>query len=85
MRLPLVMAVAVVTGGMAWADEMPPPGALEGRPSGAEVSPLQARVDATAPGGTLDVGPGVYPGDLLLDRPIRLRGHGRPKIGRAHV
>lgn len=54
------------------------PGALEGRP--ARASRLQARVDAAAPGSTLVVGPGRYEGDLLIDKPLRLVGRGRPVL-----
>jgi len=66
----------------AAAQEMAPvvPGALEGRPPAADGSPLQARIDAAAPGSTLDVPPGEYRGDLVIDRPIRLRGLGRPRL-----
>jgi len=56
------------------------PGALEGRPPAAELSPLQARVDAAPPGATVEVGPGRYEGDLFLDRPVRLVGRGRPLL-----
>ncbi len=56
------------------------PGAVEGRPGAAEVSPLQARIDAAAPGSTVDVPAGRYVGDLILDRPLRLVGHGRPLL-----
>jgi nitrous oxidase accessory protein len=66
----------------ASGQEMAPiaPGALEGRPPAAETSSLQARIDAAAPGARVDVGPGLYPGDLVLDRPVSLVGHGRPRL-----
>ena len=56
------------------------PGALEGRPSLADRSPLQARVDTAAPGTTVEVGPGDYLGDLVVDKPLRLVGRGRPRL-----
>ena len=56
------------------------PGSLEGRPGAAEVSPLQARLDAAGPGETVVVGSGVYRGDLLIDKPVRLVGQGRPVL-----
>ena len=56
------------------------PGALEGRPPAAELSPLQARIDAAPPGSTVEVGPGEYAGDLVVDRPLRIVGRGRPRL-----
>jgi nitrous oxidase accessory protein len=56
------------------------PGRLEGRSAQADTSPLQARVDAAAPGATLLVAAGDYRGDLVIDRPLTLRGHGRPRL-----
>jgi nitrous oxidase accessory protein len=52
--------------------------ALETGPGAA--SPLQALVDAAAPGATVEVAPGTYTGDLRLDRPVRLVGRGRPRL-----
>src|SRR5579864_4715427 len=64
------------------AGEMPAstPAGLEGRPRGAEVSVLQARVDAAPSGATLEIPPGTYRGDLYLDKPVRLVGRGRPVL-----
>src|SRR5512138_2010371 len=56
------------------------PGNLEGRPPPAQASPLQALVDAAPAGGTVEVGPGTYRGDLYLDRALRLVGRGRPRL-----
>ena len=44
------------------------------------VSSLQARLDAAAPGARIEVGPGVYAGDLHIDRPVTLVGRGRPLL-----
>ena len=63
---------------LAQQEHLTTPGHLEGRP--AHASPLQARVDAAAAGSTLTVEPGTYEGDLLLDKPIRLVGMGRPRL-----
>jgi nitrous oxidase accessory protein len=52
------------------------PGQVEGRPRGADLSPLQARVDRAVPGSVLIVPAGTYRGDLLIDRPITLRAEG---------
>ena len=57
-----------------------PAGNLEGRPSPAQTSPLQARVDAAAPGATIDIEAGTYTGDLYIDRPVHLVGRGRPSL-----
>jgi nitrous oxidase accessory protein len=56
------------------------PGQLEGRPPAAQASPLQARLDAATPGATLEVEPGDYVGDLVIDKPVRLVGRGRPRL-----
>lgn len=37
-------------------------------------------VAMAAAGGTIDVPPGSYVGDLVIDRPVRLVGHGRPTL-----
>lgn len=58
----------------------PPPGALEGRPPARDASPLQALLDAAAPGATVEVKAGTYRGDLVVDRPLRLVGIGRPRL-----
>jgi nitrous oxidase accessory protein len=55
-------------------------GALEPRPAAADTSPLQARVDAAVPGALVEVGPGIYRGDLTIDRSVRLVGRGRPVL-----
>ena len=55
-------------------------GSLEPRPAAAQTSPLQVRVDAAIPGSTVEVGPGTYVGDLYIDRPVRLLGHGHPML-----
>jgi nitrous oxidase accessory protein len=75
-------ALALLLPGLAAAQEMAPvlPGALEGRPPAAEASALQARIDAAAPGATVDVGAGTYEGDLVVEKPLTLRGRGRPVL-----
>jgi len=56
------------------------PGQLEERPPAAQTSPLQARIDATPAGGTLVVDAGTYQGDVIIDRPLRFLGRGRPRL-----
>src|SRR5512138_1264036 len=77
------MGAAALVLGLALAQgEMAPiaPGGIEGRPAPSEASPLQARVDAAAPGARIEVPPGTYDGDLFLDRPVHLVGVGRPTL-----
>lgn len=57
-----------------------PAATLEARPPASQLSPLQAEVDRLPAGATLVVDPGVYEGDLYLDRPVRLVGRGRPTL-----
>jgi nitrous oxidase accessory protein len=73
----LVLLLVAVSG-----QEMPAiePGALEGRPQPEDTSPLQARIDAAAVGTQVVVEPGVYVGDIVLDRAVSLVGHGRPRL-----
>lgn len=73
---PVLLALALAQGEMAPIA----PGGLEGRPPPSEASPLQARVDAAAPGGRIEVEPGTYVGDLHVDRAVHLVGRGRPKL-----
>ncbi len=62
---------------------------LPGRPRGSsagrrDVSPPGPRRRGRA-GATVEVGPGEYPGDLILDKPLRLVGRGRPRlVGSGH-
>ena len=72
----LLLAVAFTQGEMTPTQA----GGVEGRPPPAEASPLQARVDAAAPGELIEVGRGVYEGDLHVDRPVHLVGRGRPRL-----
>jgi len=44
------------------------------------ISPLQARIDEAPPGAVVVVEPGTYEGDLTIDRPMHLVGHGRPRL-----
>jgi len=75
-----LLIVAVCIGPQVPGDHVSTPGALEGRPAAAEASPLQARIDRARDGGTVEVGPGTYTGDLVIDRPLRIVGRGRPLL-----
>ena len=56
------------------------PGNLEGRPGASDVSPLQTRLDAAQPGQVVTIDGGVYHGDLVVDRPLRIIGLHRPRL-----
>ncbi len=77
MILPALVLFAALGG-----EEMPAAAAagLEGRPPAAQASSLQVRVDAAEPGGVVEVGPGEHAGDLVIDKPLHLIGHGRPRL-----
>jgi nitrous oxidase accessory protein len=85
MHGPLTRA-AIVLAGLALApaagaqDHASAPGTLEGRPVRAAASPIQPRIDAAPPGATLVIDAGTYRGDLIIDKPLRLIGTGRPLI-----
>src|SRR5512138_1718798 len=84
LTLPLAVAALSSAGAApaASAQGMAPiaPGSVEGRPAAGCVSPLQVLVDAAPRGGVVEVGPGVYVGDVVLDRPVRFVGRGRPRL-----
>ncbi len=56
------------------------PGRLEGRPGEGAASPLQRRIDRAEAGDTVVVEAGTYAGDLVIDKPLRLVGQGRPLL-----
>jgi nitrous oxidase accessory protein len=53
---------------------------VDGRPSARDVSPVQRLIDAAATGSTVEIPPGRYVGDVIVDRPMRLVGRGRPLL-----
>jgi nitrous oxidase accessory protein len=66
----------IVTVIAFWAMAWPPAGwAQDGR-----ISALQARIDAAAPGARIEVRAGAYSGNLVIRRPVRLVGLGRPLL-----
>ena len=76
----LLISVFATTTLHAEESLAPVPGQLEGRPPASETSPLQALIDAAAPGSTVLVEAGRYTGDLVIDKPLRLVGRGRPQL-----
>lgn len=62
-----------LAGGLAFAATL-----NVGRP-GAFTS-IQAAIAQATPGDTIRVGPGVYSGNLIIDRPLTVEGVGRPVI-----
>ncbi len=61
-------------------DTEAPPSRLERRAPPRDASPLQARIDAAKTGDRIDVDAGTYVGDLYVDRPLTIVGHGRPVL-----
>jgi len=82
LALPLAAALLALARPEAGAEQMAgiQPANLEGRPAPHEASPLQPLVDRAAPGSTVVVPAGTYTGDLVVDRPLRLVGEGRPLL-----
>jgi nitrous oxidase accessory protein len=81
--LPPFLALAALVSpaaGLAPPATSAPAGGIEGRSPAAEASVLQALIDAAAPGSTVEVPSGEYPGDLVIDKPLRLVGRGRPVL-----
>jgi len=77
----LLAAIAVAATSMAGQEPASQAaGTLDGRPPADVVSPLQRRIDAAAPGATIAVEAGVYDGDVVVDKPLRLIGRGRPVL-----
>jgi len=78
----LLLPALLLLAPPAIAQQMAPvaAGAMEGRPASENLSPLQARIDAAAPGATLEVPAGEYRGDLIVDKPLLLIGSGRPLL-----
>lgn len=75
---PLLIVMALAgQGGMASA---PASESVEGRPAATDTSPLQRLIDAAPSGAAVEIGPGTYVGDLIIDRPVRLIGRGRPLL-----
>lgn len=79
-RLATAAAVLALAVPGAAQEHVSAPGRMEGRPGVAAVSRLQVRIDAASAGDTIVVEPGVYRGDLIIDRPLRLIGEGRPLL-----
>lgn len=78
----LLLVVLMAQAPAAASGASAPP---EPRPAAADLSPLQRRIDTAAPGSVVEVGPGTYTGDLVIDHPLHLVGRGRPLlIGSGH-
>jgi nitrous oxidase accessory protein len=82
-RLPAVIALCLLTQAVdsasAQTDEVPA-GTIEGAPAASDRSPLQARIDRAEPGAVITIPHGRYTGDIFIDRPITLKGEGRPVL-----
>ena len=67
--------LSVMMAGMAL-----PAHAHAGHPAGAEGTDLADLLAGVPDGGTLVLQPGVYQGDVVIDRPVRVEGRGMPEI-----
>jgi nitrous oxidase accessory protein len=77
----MMAALAIVALLQAGVTDLPPPqGQIEGRPPAADQSPLQLLIDRASPGDRIEVPPGIYHGDLIIDRAITLAGISRPTL-----
>lgn len=56
------------------------PSTLEGRPPLSQASALQARIDAAPADGVVTIEAGTWRGDLIIDKPLTLRGERRPLL-----
>jgi nitrous oxidase accessory protein len=80
MLIAALLLGAALAAQPAGGDHAAAPGALEGRPPAGALSPLQSRIDRAAAGAVIEVEPGTYAGDLVVDRPLTLVGRGRPML-----
>src|SRR5690349_3263319 len=63
------------------ADMSAPASAMvDGRPAARDASPLQRLIDAAPTGSTVEIPPGRYVGDVIIDRPMHVVGRGRPLL-----
>lgn len=70
MRGAAMLAAFLLAAGPAWADGKQPQ----------HPQPLQPLIDATPPGGTLALPPGVYSGPAVVTRPLTLEGDGKAAL-----
>src|SRR5215471_6948528 len=52
----------------------------DARAEGKHAASLQQRIDLAQPGARIEIGAGVYDGDLTIDKPLQLVGRGRPLL-----
>src|SRR5215831_2409226 len=53
---------------------------IDGRPAARESSPIQQLIDRTPNDGLVEIPAGRYVGDVIIDRPMRVVGRGRPLL-----
>jgi len=77
----LIVFAAVIFALAMQSDMTVPASAMvDGRPNASEASPIQRLVDTATAGSTIEIPPGRYEGDLIIDRPLHLRGRDRPVL-----
>jgi nitrous oxidase accessory protein len=78
--LPLLCGLPAAVRAQDAAGHTVAPAAIEGRPGPADTSPLQALIDRAPAGTRLEVPPGTYVGDIVIDKPLTLTGARRPRL-----
>ncbi len=78
----LSMLAAIAAVALAGQADMAQPAAamVEGRPAPGDLSPIQQWIDGAPTGSTVEIPPGRYVGDVIVDRPMHLIGRGRPVL-----
>jgi nitrous oxidase accessory protein len=75
-----LLLIALALGGQTDMPATPTSSAIDGRPSARDASPLQRLIDAAPAGSTVEIPPGRYVGDVIVDRPMRIVGRQRPLL-----
>ncbi len=76
----LLLALSVTTPAGGEMAAAPASQMVDGRPAAAATSPSPLQIDRAAPGTTITIEAGRYVGDVIIDKPLRLVGRGRPLL-----
>jgi nitrous oxidase accessory protein len=78
-----LIVIGLTLGRSALALDVDPPAALAGPATSALADPpfdLQAAIDAAQPGDTIEISPGLYQGNVIIEKPLALVGIDWPII-----